>query len=143
MVRPMLRIALFICPQTVCSSLSMAMDAFQLANQLAGERLFHLQRFSLDGRAVQLQFASISVDGDLSLAESADLVMLPATGSAIDTTLAMNALLLPWLATQAQHRHLASLCSSAFYWAPPACWMAEPQPHTGAWHRSFASAFHS
>ena len=110
----MLRIALFICPQTVCSSLSMAMDAFQLANQLAGERLFHLQRFSLDGRAVQLQFASISVDGDLSLAESADLVMLPATGSAIDATLAVNALLLPWLATQAQHRHLASLCSSAF-----------------------------
>ena len=110
----MLRIALYVCPQTVCSSLSMAMDAFQLANQLAGERLFHLQRFSLDGQAVDLQFARISVDGDLSLAEGADLVMLPATGSAIDRTLESNAALLPWLARQAHQQHLASLCSSAF-----------------------------
>lgn len=110
----MLRIALYVCPQTVCSSLSMAMDAFQLANQLAGERLFHLQRFSLDGQAVELQFARISVDGDLSLAEGADLVMLPATGSAIERTLESNAALLPWLAQQAQKRYLASLCSSAF-----------------------------
>ncbi len=110
----MLRIALYVCPQTVCSSLSMALDAFQLANQLAGQRLFHLQRVSLDGQPVQLHFARISVDGDLSLAESADLVMLPATGSAIDNNLQSNAALLPWLAAQAPQRHLASLCSSAF-----------------------------
>lgn len=90
------------------------MDAFQLANQLAGERLFNLQRISLDGKPVDLHFARISVDGDLSLAESTDLVMLPATGSAIDKTLHSNAALLPWLAAQAQKRHLASLCSSAF-----------------------------
>ena len=31
----MLKIALYVCPQTVCSSLSMAMDAFVLANRLA------------------------------------------------------------------------------------------------------------
>ncbi|MEK1939046.1 MAG: helix-turn-helix domain-containing protein [Pseudomonas sp.] len=110
----MLRIALYVCPQTVCSSLSMAMDAFQLANQLAGERLFNLQRVSLDGQPVDLHFARISVDGDLSLAEGTDLVMLPATGNAIDKTLHSNAALLPWLAAQAQKRHLASLCSSAF-----------------------------
>ncbi len=90
------------------------MDAFQLANQLAGERLFNLQRISLDGKPVDLHFARISVDGDLSLAESTDLVMLPATGSAIDKTLHSNAALLPWLAAQGQKRHLASLCSSAF-----------------------------
>ncbi|MGY4534934.1 transcriptional regulator GlxA family with amidase domain [Pseudomonas sp. TE3786] len=110
----MLRIALYVCPQTVCSSLSTAMDAFQLANQLAGERVFQLQRFSLDGHGVDLQFARINVNGALRLAETADLVLLPATGSAIDTTLSSNAALLPWLAAQAPQRHLASLCSSAF-----------------------------
>ncbi|GLK87710.1 GlxA family transcriptional regulator [Pseudomonas turukhanskensis] len=110
----MLRIALYVCPQTVCSSLSMAMDAFQLANQLAGERVFQLQRFSLDGHGVDLQFARITVNGALRLAETADLVLLPATGSAVDTTLASNAALLPWLTAQVSQRYLASLCSSAF-----------------------------
>ncbi|WP_425916472.1 GlxA family transcriptional regulator [Pseudomonas sp. GWSMS-1] len=110
----MLKIALYVCPQTVCSSLSMAMDAFTLANRLAEQRLFQLQRVSLDGQAVDLGFAQIQVDGDLRLAESADLILLPATGSAIDTTLADNAALLPWLAQRTPNQQLASLCSSAF-----------------------------
>ncbi|RJG10646.1 helix-turn-helix domain-containing protein [Pseudomonas cavernicola] len=110
----MLNIAIYVCPQTVCSSLSMANDAFVLANQLAGQALFKLQRFSLDGQSVDLGFASIRVDGDLSLAEQADLILLPATGSAIEQTLAANAGLLPWLAARAPNQQLASLCSSAF-----------------------------
>ena len=93
-----MKIALYVCPQTVCSSLSMAMDAFVLANRLAGQQLFELQRVSLDGKAVDLGFAQIQVDGDLSLAEEADLILLAASGSAIDTTLSDNAALLPWLA---------------------------------------------
>jgi transcriptional regulator GlxA family with amidase domain len=110
----MLKIALYVCPQTVCSSLSMAMDAFVLANRLAEQRLFELQRVSLDGQAVDLGFAQIQVDGDLSLAEHADLILLPASGSAIDITLSENAALLPWLAQRAPRQQLASLCSSAF-----------------------------
>ncbi len=110
----MLNVAIYVCPQTVCSSLSMAIDAFALANQLAGQALFKLQRFSLDGRPVELGFASIRVDGDLSLAEQADLILLPATGSAIEHTLSANAGLLPWLAARGQNQLLASLCSSAF-----------------------------
>ena len=110
----MLKIALYVCPQTVCSSLSMAMDAFVLANRLAEQRLFELQRVSLDGKAVDLGFAQIQVDGDLSLAEDAELILLAATGSAIDSTLSDNAALLPWLAQRAPTQQLASLCSSAF-----------------------------
>jgi transcriptional regulator GlxA family with amidase domain len=110
----MLKIALYVCPQTVCSSLSMAMDALALANRLAEQPLFQLQRFSLDGEAVDLGFARIQVDGGLNLAEDADIVLLAATGSAIDTTLADNAALLPWLAQRPARQQLASLCSSAF-----------------------------
>ena len=109
----MLRIALYVCPQTVCSSLSMAQDAFSLANRLAGTAHFQLQRFSLDGQPVQLDFAQIQVDGGLPLAEQADLLIVPATGSAISRTLENNAKLLPWLALRDQQQ-VASLCSSAF-----------------------------
>lgn len=109
----MLRIALYVCPQTVCSSLSMAQDAFSLANRLAGTPHFELLRFSLDGQPVQLEFAQIQVDGGLPLAEQADLLIVPATGSAIARTLDSNARLLPWLARR-DRQQVASLCSSAF-----------------------------
>ena len=82
----MLRIALYVCPQTICSSLSMAQDAFALANRLAAAPCFRLQRFSLDARPVQLEFAQIQVDGGLELAEQADLLIVPATGSAVGLT---------------------------------------------------------
>lgn len=94
----MIRIALYLCPQTVLSSLSMADDAFRLANQLAGEALFTLQRVSVDGQPVQLGYARLQVDGALQLAESADLLLIPATGSALDRTLQHNRALLAWLA---------------------------------------------
>ncbi|MFV9684422.1 GlxA family transcriptional regulator [Pseudomonas sp. NY15367] len=109
----MLRIALYICPQTICSSLSMAQDAFSLANRIADTPCFELERFSLDGQPVQLEFAQIQVDGALQLAEQADLLIVPATGSAISKTLESNARLLPWLARR-DRQQVASLCSSAF-----------------------------
>lgn len=109
----MLRVALYVCPQTVCSSLSMAQDAFGMANRLSASQRFQLQRFSLDGQPVQLDFAQIQVDGSLALAEQADLLIFPATGSAVARTLEANAALLPWLA-QRHQQQLASLCSSAF-----------------------------
>ena len=109
----MLRVALYVCPQTVCSSLSMAQDAFGMANRLSGSPRFQVQRFSLDGQPVQLDFAQIQVDGGLDLGERADLLILPATGSAVTRTLEANARLLPWLAAR-QEQQVASLCSSAF-----------------------------
>lgn len=110
----MLRLAIYVCPQTVCSSLSLTCDAFGLANQLAGQQLFKLSRFSLDGAAVQLPYAQISVEGGLDLAADADLVLLPATGRDIEATLTSNAALIDWLAARPQSQALASLCSSAF-----------------------------
>ncbi len=91
----------------------MAQDAFSLANRLAGAPTFQLQRFSLDGQPVQLEFAQVQVDGGLELAEQANLLIVPATGSAITRTLESNAKLLPWLA-QRDQQQVASLCSSAF-----------------------------
>lgn len=110
----MIRIAIYVCPQTVCSSLSLTCETFALANKLAGQPLFALSRFSLDGAAVSLPYAQIKVDGDLALAAEADLVLLPATGSDIDATLASNAGLIDWLAIRPVTQQLASLCSSAF-----------------------------
>ena len=104
----MIRIALYLCPQTVLSSLSMADDAFRLANQLAGEALFALQRVSVDGQPVQLGYARLQVDGDLQLAESADLLLIPATGSALDRTLQHNRALLAWLTQRPLQQQLAS-----------------------------------
>lgn len=110
----MIRIALYVCPQTICSSLSMADDAFRLANQLAGERLFETLRVSQNGRPVELGFVQVRVNGDLSLAENADLLLIPATGSAVQTMLDGNAALLTWLADRPAEQQLASLCSAAF-----------------------------
>ncbi|WP_369960442.1 GlxA family transcriptional regulator [Pseudomonas benzenivorans] len=110
----MLQIALHVCPQTSCSSLSMAHDAFALANRLAGRPVFNLQRFSADARPVELEFACIRVDGGLELATRAELLIVPATGSAIDSNLTANAAFLAWLAQRPVHQQIASLCSSAF-----------------------------
>ncbi|WP_447589681.1 GlxA family transcriptional regulator [Aquipseudomonas campi] len=110
----MIRIALYVCPQTVCSSLTMADDAFRLANLLAGEECFRIQRVSSDGKAVELGFVEVRVDGDLRLAEEADLLLIPATGSAQHRTLEGNRTLLQWLAKRPAEQQLASLCSSAF-----------------------------
>ena len=110
----MIRIALLVCPQTVCSSLAMADDAFRLANTLAGEALFEVLRVSRDGQPVDLGMASIRVDGDLALAAGARLVMLPATGSAVERSIAGNTELLAWLARRPATQQVASLCSSAF-----------------------------
>ncbi|PKQ40271.1 GlxA family transcriptional regulator [Pseudomonas sp. YY-1] len=135
----MLRIALYVCPQTVCSSLSMAQDAFSLANRLAGTAHFQLQRFSLDGQPVQLDFAQIQVDGGLPLAEQADLLIMPATGSAISRTLESNTKLLPWLARREQQQ-LASLCSSAFLLA--AAGLLDGRQATTHWALADAFARH-
>ncbi|MBB2495703.1 GlxA family transcriptional regulator [Aquipseudomonas ullengensis] len=110
----MIRIALYVGPQTVCSSLSMADDAFRLANQLAGERLFDTVRVSQDGQPVELGFVQVRVDGDLRLAENVDLVVIPASGSSVPRMLDSNATLLAWLAKRPAEQQLASLCSGAF-----------------------------
>ncbi len=113
-VAAVLHISLYVCPQTVISSLSQAHDCFGLANHLAGSPEFRLSHCSRDGQAVQLPYARIDVDGDLTLAESADLLLLPATGSDIARTLADNQTLLDWLAPRPANQALGSLCSSAF-----------------------------
>ena len=108
------RIALYVCPQTVCASLSLANDAFAVANHLAGRALFSVQRVSQDGQPVDLSFARIQVDGDLQLADGADVLIVPATGSAIDACLDANALFLSWLQQRPATQQIASLCSAAF-----------------------------
>lgn len=110
----MIQVAVFVSAQTVCSSLSQICDAFSLANRLAGQRLFALQRFSVDGQPVTLDYAQIQVSGNLASAERADLIMLPASGSDIDRLLANNASLLAWLARRPPTQQLASVCSAAF-----------------------------
>jgi len=110
----MFRIALFVCPQTLCSSLGLAMDSFHLANRLAGERRFEVLRVSADGAPVALPFGRVEVDGGLDLAARCDLLLVPATGADVDVTFAANQPLLTWLRRAPAHVQLGSLCSSAF-----------------------------
>ena len=107
-------VALYVCPQTLCSSLSQVIDCLALANQLAGERLFGCRRFSQDGQPVSLGYAQVAVDGGLALAEQADLILLPATGSDVDASLQANRPLIDWLRRRPAEQALASICSSAF-----------------------------
>lgn len=133
----MIRLAIFVCPQTLCSSLSLVCDAFNLANRLAGQALFQLSRFSLDGQPVQLDYAHISVAGGLEVADNAALVLLPAAGSDIALMLSANATLLPWLAGCPPEQQLASLCSSACLLA--AAGLLDGGPATTHW--ALAPAF--
>lgn len=110
----MFRIALFVCPQTLCSSLGLAMDAFYLANRLAGQRLFDVSRVSASGAPVDLTFGRIEVEGGLERAARCDLLLIPATGPDVTATFAANQPLLAWLRQSPPGVQLGSLCSSAF-----------------------------
>ncbi|WP_370599968.1 GlxA family transcriptional regulator [Pseudomonas nitroreducens] len=110
----MFRIALFVCPQTLCSSLGLAMDAFHLANRLAGRRLFEVLRVSADGMPVALSFGHIEVEGGLDLASDCSLLLIPATGPDVAATCRANQPLLAWLRAAPTGVELGSLCSSAF-----------------------------
>lgn len=110
----MFRIALFVCPQTLCSSLGLAMDSFHLANRLADQPLFEVLRVSADGAPVKLSFGQVAVEGGLDLAGQCDLLLIPATGADIVATCAANLPLLAWLRSAPASVQLGSLCSSAF-----------------------------
>lgn len=107
-------VALYVCPQTVTSSLALAHDAFQAANFYAGRELFRLLQVSVDGAAVAGSIGSLAVDGDLALAAQADILLLPAIGARVDLALAHNRPLLEWLRLPAPQQQRASFCSAAF-----------------------------
>lgn len=127
----MITIALLLCPSTVPSSLALALDVFQLANQVAAQRrpgaaLFRLQRVSVDGRAVPSALGRLEVDGGLDGAARADLLLVPAVGRQLDVVLADNRVLIDWLRQRRGRRaaaaaataravpRFASLCSGAY-----------------------------
>ena len=65
-------IAVYVCPHTVMSSLSTALDCFALANRFAGKALFRLKKISADGQPVTTGFGELAVEGGLELAADAD-----------------------------------------------------------------------
>ena len=108
----MIKIALLVCPQTVISSLAMAQDCFNVANQLAAQPLFQVYKVSVDGLNVHLKDMQLKMDGDLTLAENADLVLIPPIGANVKAVIESNPSLITWLAKH-ENKHLASLCSAA------------------------------
>ncbi|MDO8329634.1 MAG: helix-turn-helix domain-containing protein [Fluviicoccus sp.] len=106
-------IAVYVCPHTVVSSLSTALDCFALANRFAGKSLFKLRKISADGRPVTTLYGELAVDGGLELASVADLLLVPAIGQDIDPVLAANSPLLRWL-EQHPDKPVASVCTGAF-----------------------------
>ena len=106
-------IVVHVCPHTVMSSLSTAVDCFIAANRLAGKTVFRVKRVSGDGRPVKTAYGELPVDGALSLADDADLLLVPAIGQDIDAVLADNRPLLDWLAAHPS-RAVASICTGAF-----------------------------
>ncbi|KAF1051018.1 MAG: HTH-type transcriptional regulator CdhR [Stenotrophomonas maltophilia] len=109
----MLRIALYAGPQTVLSSLGLALDAFTLANRLLPRPAFEVLRVSADGQPVELPIASLRVDAGLADLGRDDLLLIPACGADLPAMLDGNRTLLDWLRDCPPERPLASLCSSA------------------------------
>lgn len=106
-------IAVYVCPHTVMSSLSTALDCFVLANRLSGKTMFRLRKVSADGQPVRTGYGELAVDGGLELAAAADLLLVPAIGQDIDPVLVMNSPLLRWL-EQHPDQPVASICTGAF-----------------------------
>ncbi|WP_245399752.1 GlxA family transcriptional regulator [Atopomonas sediminilitoris] len=110
-----MHIALWVSPHTLSASISLVLDALQLANQCAGKRLFTWRRVSIDGHPVPLDWCQMAVEGDLNSARDADLLLIPAIGSHTQAVIAQEQALLAWLrANPAQPPLRASLCSGAF-----------------------------
>ncbi len=109
----MLVIALYVCPDTIMSSLGTALDCFNLANQFAEQPLFRLHKVSHDGKAVTTAYGEMTVDGDLASAITADIVLIPAIGQQVQKVIQRNAELLTWLATH-KNKQIGSVCSAAF-----------------------------
>ncbi|WP_394780917.1 GlxA family transcriptional regulator [Undibacterium sp.] len=109
-------VALYVCPHTITSSLCMALDAFQLANQFHGKPLFQLKRVSTDGNAVATTLGSLQVDAGLQRLGTVDIFIIPAIGRAVDAAIAANAELLAYLRRQPPKldTQFVSLCSGAF-----------------------------
>ncbi|WP_107865893.1 GlxA family transcriptional regulator [Agitococcus lubricus] len=127
----MIKIAVYICRHTVLSSLTMAQDCFNVANQLAGQRLFQLSTISDDGLSVPLKGLSYPVEGDLARAADADLLLVPAIGAQPLQTIKQNSLFIEWLRQHPQLK-LASLCSAAFMLA--AAGVLNGHKATTHWH---------
>lgn len=112
------QVAIYLCRHSVVSSVMAAMDAMRLANRLAGRSVFALKRFSVDGNTVLGVDAALPVDGDLSVLDGADLVILPAIGAQVDVVIGENRALIERMAglpmRSTQPVQLASLCSGAF-----------------------------
>ncbi|GGC93710.1 GlxA family transcriptional regulator [Undibacterium terreum] len=113
-------VALYVCRQTITSSLCMAIDAFQLANQFHGSRLFQLQRVSTDGRSVENTLGSIQVDSGLQHLATPDIFIVPAVGRDVDLAIAENLELQAYMQASSKApakksaTQFASLCSGAF-----------------------------
>lgn len=107
------QIALYVCAHTVLSSLSTAKDCLLSANRCLGSRLFSLRVVSSDGQDIHTAEGSIRVDGDLSHAAQADVLLIPAIGQQIDSVLMTNQLFCEYLAAHPQQR-VASICTAAF-----------------------------
>lgn len=118
----MITLALYVCPQTVLSSLFGAIDAFQLANQFAESPRFKLLRISSDGQEVRTVAGTVTVDGSLARARSAGIFIVPAIGRDVERTIADNQSCVDWLREQGASGarrmsalpRFASLCSGAF-----------------------------
>ena len=110
-----MHVAIWIAQHTLSASISLTLDALQLANQCAGRTLFTLRRVSNDGQPVTLDWCQMPVDGALPSAADADLLLIPAIGARPERVIAAQSQLIDWLRQTANSpQQRASLCSGAF-----------------------------
>jgi transcriptional regulator GlxA family with amidase domain len=85
-----------------------------MANQIAGGDRFELFRASQDGHAVSHEDGSLAVDGDLSLLDACDVVIIPSLWTPSALTIKDNRALIDRLTALPDDKLVVTLCTGAY-----------------------------
>lgn len=90
------------------------LDTFRMANQIAGGDRFQLFKASQDGHPVSHEDGLLAVDGDLSLLDACDVVVIPSLWIPSASSVKDNRALIDKLAALPDHKLVVTLCTGAY-----------------------------
>lgn len=142
----MYRVAVLAFDGVFASALTGVVDLFNLTgvtwNRIHDQpldRQFEVRVVSRGGNPVRCTNGiRMAVDCSLEQLDQADLVIVPTIGGKLETVLAQEQDVLPWLRFLHQgERTWPATAPAPSCWPKPVCWTARPPPPTGASASSF------